>query len=429
MWSFTSYSTGIFGYAAFLNLDLDPQLEVFVTATAGYGSASTSYALDTDGSFMWSYSTPELGNQMIYTDVTGDSIPEIILATFQNVYVLDKYGSLILQYTPDSEEHNAYIAAGDITGDGIDDLALSRIDHFNTLYAVRNDGTELWNKSYGRDSSYNLSPPIVIDVDDDGAKEVIVYGGGAIHTYDGDGTELWTWGNSMFLPSYCWPGHFDVNRDSEEEIVFDKDGRVYALSLDGHLVMEFALPNNGAFILTGTGGHVKGCETPRWGEVADVNSDGCAELIIKEIIDGQYYVAAVLLTTRANIDFNPDTLNLKSKGQWITAYIELPEGYDVNDINVSSIMLNATVPAEPTPTAIGDYDSDGIPDLMVKFDRASVQQYILDNVPTEARFMTTVLTITGKLNDGTLFQGSGTIRIIFPMHYWRIFYLEKLGIA
>lgn len=295
LWLFTSSSTGIFGYAAFLNLDSDAQLEIFVTATAGYGAASTSYALDTDGSVMWSFSTPELGNQMIHTDVTGDGIPEIILATFQNVYVLNKSGSLIWQYTPDLEMHNAYIMAGDITGDGIDDLAVSRFDFFfNTLYVIKNDGVELWQKSYGCDTYYNLSIPLVIDVDNDGAKEVVVYGGGAIRAYDQDGTELWAWGNSTFLPYYCWPGHCDVNRDMKEEIVFDKDSHVYALSLEGNLVMDFALPNNGAFILSGTGGHVRGRETPRWGEAADVNNDGFDELIIQENIDGQYYVAAVL---------------------------------------------------------------------------------------------------------------------------------------
>ena len=31
-------------------------------------------------------------------------------------------------------------------------------------------------------------------------------------------------------------------------------------------------------------------------------------------------------------DINPNKLNLKSKGRWITVYLELPENYDVNDI-------------------------------------------------------------------------------------------------
>ena len=124
-----------------------------------------------------------------------------------------------------------------------------------------------------------------------------------------------------------------------------------------------------------------------------------------------------MLKTATFIDFNPDTLNLKSKGSVVTVYIEFPEGYDVADINVSTIMLNGTVPAELSPTAIGDYDNDTIPDLMVKFDRAKLISYILANVNVtqliEERSMTVTLTITGKLKNGTPFQGSDTIKIIY----------------
>jgi hypothetical protein len=104
----------------------------------------------------------------------------------------------------------------------------------------------------------------------------------------------------------------------------------------------------------------------------------------------------------AVIDIDPDTLNLKSEGRWITAYIEVP-GYDVSKIDVSSVLLEQTVSAEPRPTGVGDYDSDGIPDLMVKFDRSAVQSIVEPGNVT--------LTISGKIN-GLLFEGSDTIRVI-----------------
>ena len=125
-------------------------------------------------------------------------------------------------------------------------------------------------------------------------------------------------------------------------------------------------------------------------------------------------------TINATIYIVPNTLNLRAKPAYVSAFIELPEGYNVSDIDVSSILLNNTIAVDPdAPTAIGDYDDDGIPDLMVKFDRAEVASYILANVNMtklhEERFMTMTLTITGKLNDGTVFQGSDTIRIMMPM--------------
>jgi hypothetical protein len=120
------------------------------------------------------------------------------------------------------------------------------------------------------------------------------------------------------------------------------------------------------------------------------------------------------IQVQSTVDIDPNTLNLKSKGKLITAYIELPEGYDVADIDVSSIILNATISVDSdAPTAIGDFDSDGVPDLMVKFNRAEVISYILDNIEMEDKFGTITLTVSGYLNDGTPFEGTDTIKIIY----------------
>jgi len=114
----------------------------------------------------------------------------------------------------------------------------------------------------------------------------------------------------------------------------------------------------------------------------------------------------------ASVNINPDTLNLKSRGRWITAYIELPKGYDVKDINVSSIALNNTILAEMRPTGFGDEDGDGITNLMVKFDRGDLIEYMLSSMDKTEKFITITLTITGKLNDGTMFEGSNTITVM-----------------
>jgi len=107
----------------------------------------------------------------------------------------------------------------------------------------------------------------------------------------------------------------------------------------------------------------------------------------------------------AFIDFNPDTLNLKSRGKYVTTYIELPRDYDINDIDSESIELNSQVPVETKPIETGDYDSNGIPDLMVKFNQSAVQNIL--EVGDEVK-----LTLTGRLFDGTQFEGSDSIRVI-----------------
>ena len=118
----------------------------------------------------------------------------------------------------------------------------------------------------------------------------------------------------------------------------------------------------------------------------------------------------------AFIDIDPDTLNLESNGEWLTAYIELPEGYDVSDINVSTINLLDYIPVDTTaPTTIGDYDGDGISDLIVKFNRTAVVVYLGTEDVTEDETGTDYYeesTIIGELADGTPFEGSDTIRVI-----------------
>ena len=110
---------------------------------------------------------------------------------------------------------------------------------------------------------------------------------------------------------------------------------------------------------------------------------------------------------KAAIDFDPDTLNLLSEGRWVTVYIEFPPGanHDINDIDLSTISLNGIIFAETSMFQIGDYDSDGTPDLMVKFDRLLVNELL------EVGDSVTII-INGLLVDSTPFEGTDTIRVI-----------------
>jgi streptogramin lyase len=103
---------------------------------------------------------------------------------------------------------------------------------------------------------------------------------------------------------------------------------------------------------------------------------------------------------QAEVDFDPDTLNRKSKGKWVTVYIWFLEDYDVSDIDISTVLLNGVVPAEEHPTST----DEGI--LMVKFNRSFVIDILAPGDSVE-------ITITGVLPDGTLFEGTDYIRVIF----------------
>ncbi len=111
----------------------------------------------------------------------------------------------------------------------------------------------------------------------------------------------------------------------------------------------------------------------------------------------------------ATVDIHPKTLNLKSNAKWITAYIELPEGYEVSDINVTTVRLGNV------PAAWGNVEANK---LMVKFDRQTVIDYIWAfklyhmGIPLPKEGVEVELTITGSLNTETI-EGSDTIRVIY----------------
>jgi hypothetical protein len=105
-------------------------------------------------------------------------------------------------------------------------------------------------------------------------------------------------------------------------------------------------------------------------------------------------------------DINPKTLNLKSKGKWITVYIELAKNYDVNDIILGKISLYGLSP-EIKPFNIGDHNDNGIPDLMIKFDRSEVIFKISELKLSQFA----EITISGELLGGITFEGVGTIEL------------------
>jgi hypothetical protein len=113
-----------------------------------------------------------------------------------------------------------------------------------------------------------------------------------------------------------------------------------------------------------------------------------------------------------DVQVDPNTLNLNSKGKWITCYIELPEGCDIANINTQNVTLagvSAYIGEEgwaSPETRISntvDRDGDGLLERMVKFDRSEVQAVLEpgDN---------TVL-VRGELPGDVIFEGTDVIHV------------------
>jgi hypothetical protein len=115
-----------------------------------------------------------------------------------------------------------------------------------------------------------------------------------------------------------------------------------------------------------------------------------------------------VLPAEANID--PNTLNVKSSGKVITAYIKLMEPNSAGQIDPASVMLKdgdvVVAMAMSSPVGMSDYNA-----LMVKFDRATVVDYL----KTAGKTATSVeFTIAGSLMTGENFAGNYTVKVISP---------------
>ncbi|MEW5871039.1 MAG: hypothetical protein AB1894_17325 [Chloroflexota bacterium] len=119
-------------------------------------------------------------------------------------------------------------------------------------------------------------------------------------------------------------------------------------------------------------------------------------------------ILRINLVEQVDVNIDPDTLNLKSSGGWVTAYIEVYGDYNVTDINLSTLFLEGSLPISDYPFEIGDYDNNGIADLMVKFDRQVLIEYLAGTIGDVS------LSITGTFSDGTPFEGSDAIAVINP---------------
>ena len=104
------------------------------------------------------------------------------------------------------------------------------------------------------------------------------------------------------------------------------------------------------------------------------------------------------------LDLTPKTLNLASRGRWVTGYLQPAPPFAARDIDITTIRLNGTVSVDTTgPTALVDHDGDAVEERMVKFNRTALELTLPegDEVP---------VTVTCKAGT-TVFAGADTLRV------------------
>jgi hypothetical protein len=108
----------------------------------------------------------------------------------------------------------------------------------------------------------------------------------------------------------------------------------------------------------------------------------------------------------ADMEVDPDVVNLLGSGAWITAFIELPAGYAPEDIVLETVLCNG-VAASGQASTIGDFNENGVPDRQFKFPLAEVVETLTEGDSAE-------VTVLGEIEDTIYFTGTGYIRVMNP---------------
>jgi len=108
-------------------------------------------------------------------------------------------------------------------------------------------------------------------------------------------------------------------------------------------------------------------------------------------------------TLDAEVELHPHLISTRARESWIIAYVEL-YGRDPAAVDVPTVRLADSIPADPRWVVPGDRDGDHIPDLMLRFPRA-----MLDPRLTVG---TNHVELTGKLRSGERFRGSDDLLVI-----------------
>lgn len=150
-----------------------------------------------------------------------------------------------------------------------------------------------------------------------------------------------------------------------------------------------------------------------WIPIASDIRETCHTWNTKGLLPGNQYMVKVIATDGVNteedrsngtfslltpitakVEIKPETINLKAKGVF-TAFLSFPAPFDVKEIDLS------TVVCEGAPAVRGAVSNHV---FTVKFDREDLKIPTADN--------TAVFKLTGKLKDGTPFEGRDTVRLI-----------------
>jgi len=321
---------------------------IWTLAGNGNGTFQAATSVAFTGQLSQGLAASEYFNPMVFADLNNDGKLDFAAASASNnqimVYLASGSGYLppVPLTTPTSVYDSCFLASGDLTGDGVDELVSANcVDNTVTVYV--NDGSGTFQTGVYYPASGSLSPawPVALtiaDVDGDGKNDIVL-----TDQQGGDVTVLLGNGNGTVQnPSvgYAvggWPHTpalvADFNQDGHADVIVPD--YVYSLAyLQGYgdgsfrsavnYYAEPIVPPNGQPYSVGIA-------------TGDFNRDGNPDFVIGN----------------ANFEGTPPTAN------GVTVFLSNPDGSLQPGVNYNS----SSAPFELEYVAVADFDGDGKLDI------------------------------------------------------------------
>lgn len=125
-------------------------------------------------------------------------------------------------------------------------------------------------------------------------------------------------------------------------------------------------------------------------------------------------------TIAAIVDIRPNTINLRRNGNFIMGMIKLPEGYSIENIDLTSIVvtkINGTLLDPSIPADWAFIDEELTDSVIAKFPNKLLMDAVQKALAADITYPTTVdISLSGILTDDakTLFEGTDQVRLIKP---------------
>jgi len=252
-----SYKTGSDAITAPLIKDFDGDGELDVVMGSFDGKA---YCFSAAGVVKWSFDThDQIWSSPVALDVSGDGRPEVFVGSRSDtLYCLDgPTGSVRWAASADHDIAPSSPAIGDVNGDGIPEVLVGCENGPLHCFNARN-GVLLW--TYMTDGTIWSSPGII----DVGGTKRIVFGSGDgwVYCLTGQGWLDWKYKVGQYTNSS--PSFADLDQDGSLEIVIgSSDGLLFCFTTDGSV--EWTYPVN--------------CDVHRGPAIADINGDGWLDVL------------------------------------------------------------------------------------------------------------------------------------------------------